>query len=148
MTIMKKVLVIFAALALVCFSAASCQKVNLDGADTKTLTISYDLDGNSIANFSAAGEEVIKAVVINQGGFKRDIDWTVAVDNAPDWIAVEKTTVTTKFTGTYGGDDADVIPKAVKITVQPNTSGVKRNDVIRFTVADGGSISTTVTQNK
>ena len=84
----------------------------------------------------------------NQGGIKRDVDWTVAVDNEADWLAVEKTTVTTQFTGTYGGDDREVLHKAITITVAPNTTDAKRSAVIRFTVADGSTISTMVNQSK
>lgn len=146
---MKRIIsaIIIAAAALMSFS--SCQKEDwMGGADYKTLTISYDLDGNKLDPFPAGGSSITKAVVVSQGAVNRDIDWTVSVDNNPDWVSVEKTTVTTHFTGTYDGDDRDVEHKAVTITVNANNTGAKRSAVIRFTVADGSSISTTLTQNK
>lgn len=146
---MKRILssVIIAAAALLCF--CSCQKDEwMDGADLKTLTISYGLDGNRLDPVPASGSTITKAVVVSQGAVNRDIDWTVSVDNEPEWVSVEKTTTTTQFIGTYAGDDRDVEHKAVIITVKANTSGAKRTAVIRFTVADGSSISTTLTQNK
>lgn len=145
---MKKYISIIFAAALAVISAASCQKYEMEGADYKSLSMSYDLDGNTLAVFPAAGKTVTKAVCINQGSIYRDIDWTVSVDNAPEWVSVEKTTVMTQFTGTYGGDDCEVEHKAVTITVKANETGAKRTAVIRFTVADGSSISTVLTQNK
>lgn len=130
------------------FSLCSCEKVEMGGADTKSLTISYDLDGNALPTFSAAASSITKAVVINQGGVKRDVDWEVAVDNNPSWVRVEKATVTNHFTGTYGGDDRDIELKGVVISVDANATGAKRTAVIRFTVADGSSISTPLTQSK
>ena len=110
--------------------------------------ITYDLDGNMLDPVPASGTTITKAVVVSQGSINRDIDWTVSVDNTPDWVSVEKTTKTTHFTGTYDGDDRDIEHKAVTINVKANTTGAKRTAVIRFTVADGSSISTTLTQNK
>ena len=146
---MKRIIssIIIAAAAILSFS--SCHKDDWkQGADLKTLTISYDLAGNSLDAFPATGSTITKAVVVSQGAINRDIDWTVSVDNAPDWVSVEKTTMTTHFTGTYDGDDRDVEHKAVTITVKANATGAKRTAVIRFTVADGSSISTILTQNK
>ena len=145
---MKKILSIISVAALALLCLGSCNKYNLDGADLKTLTISYGTDGNSLPAISASGELLTKVVVVNQGGVNRDIDWEVSVDNNPSWISVEKTSVTTQFTGTYAGDDVDVEHKAVNIDVQANDTGAKRTAVIRFTVADGSSISTVLTQNK
>lgn len=146
---MKKIFEI-AALALAgVLLLSSCQKNDwLGGADTTTLSMSYDLDGNTLPVIPAAGKTFTKAVVINQGSVNRDIDWTVTVDNEPSWVSVSKTTVETEFTGTYGGDDRTVQHKAVEIKVDPNDSGAKRSCVIRFTVADGSSISTVLTQSK
>ncbi len=114
----------------------------------KTLSMSYDLDGNVLPTVGAEGATITKAVVINQGSVNRDVDWTVSIDNAPTWVRVEKVTVINHFTGTYGGDDRDVELKGVKITVDPNTTGVKRAAVLRYVVEDGSSISTTLTQSK
>lgn len=135
-------------IALCAFLPLSCSKTDTEGADLSTLSLSYDKDGNTLPSFDAAGGEIEKSVVINQGGVKRDIDWTVSVDNAPSWISVTKTSVTRKFTGTYGGDEVTVTLRALKINVSPNTTGAKRVAVIRFKIADGGTISTLVNQNK
>lgn len=131
------------------FCLSSCNKDSWkDGADLTYLSISYDNDGNSLPVFPKEGKAITRAVAINQGSINRDIDWTVTVDNEPAWITVEKTTVTSNFVGTYGGDDREIENKGVIITVDANDTGNKRTAVIRFTVADGSSISTVVTQNK
>ncbi len=145
---MKKFISIIFAAVLVCGTFASCDKVNLDGADLKTLTISFDTDGNTLSSFPSIGDVVTKAVVINQGSVNHNVNWTVSVDNDPDWVSVMKTTKISHYVGTYGGDDRDVELQAVTITVDPNTTGAKRVAVLRFTVADGSSISTQLTQSK
>jgi hypothetical protein len=145
---MKKIFSIMAAAALACASLASCDKVNTDGADYKTLTITYGTDGNVLPTASADGAMITKAVVINQGGKYRDIDWTVSVDNDADWVTVSQTTVRTQYVGTYDGDDRVVIHKGVDIFVSPNETGEKRSAVIRFTVKDGSSIATVLNQSK
>jgi len=143
-----KIIFLFSVLLTCCGVATSCQKYDLSGADIKTLTLTYDTEGNYLPAFSGQGSSVTKAVVINQGSVYRDIDWTVSVDGDPGWLHVEKTKVVTQFTGTYAGDNCEVEHKAVLITVDLNPTGAKRQAVIRFTVADGSSISTLVTQTK
>lgn len=145
---MKKIIstIIIAALSILAIS--SCTKYEMGGADTKTLSISFDRDGNSIAVFPAAGGFRTYSVVVNQGSVNRDIDWTVSVDNAPEWVTVDCTTVDSEFNGTYGGDDKTVTHKGISLIVDANESGAKRTAVLRFTVADGSSITATINQNK
>ncbi|MCQ2139719.1 MAG: hypothetical protein MJZ09_05040 [Bacteroidales bacterium] len=145
---MKKILSSLIIAASLVFTLTSCEKVEMGGADLKTLSLSYDLDGNTLPTIPSEGQVITKAVVINQGGVNRDVEWEVSVDNAPSWVKVEKTTVQNHFNGTYGGDDCDITLKGVTITVDANDSGAKRSAVIRYTVADGSSISTMLTQSK
>ena len=145
---MKRFFTILLCVSLCMLLPLSCSKTETEGADLWTLSLSYDTDGNTLPTFSSEGGEIEKSVVINQGGVKRDLDWTVSVDNAPSWISVTKTRITRTFKGTYGGDDATVTFKALKINVSKNDTGLKRVAVIRFRVADGGTVSTLVNQSK
>lgn len=145
---MKKIISAIIIAALSCLAISSCNKYEMGGADTKTLTISFDRDGNTIAAFPAEGGFRTYSVVVNQGSVNRDIDWTVTVDNDPDWVIVDNTTVETDFVGTYGGDDKTVTHKGISLIVDANATGAKRTAVLRFTVADGSSITATINQNK
>lgn len=126
----------------------SCNKYVMDGADYKTLTISYGTSGNSIPSFAHEGGMFTSVVVVNQGGVNRDVNWVVSVDNAPDWVSVQAMEIDTEYVGTYGGDDREVTHKGVSIIVEENNSGAKRTAVVRYTVADGSSISTVISQAK
>lgn len=139
---MKKILAIIA--AALCFCAVSCDK-NLipDGADTNSLRISVSPDPGSVA---ASGAE-FEAVVIVHQGLSLNVDWTVSVDGDPAWISVSPKDVTTHFTGTYAGDDMDVVQKGIDCTVAANLTGKKRSANLRFTVANGASIIYPITQS-
>ncbi|MCQ2116375.1 MAG: hypothetical protein MJZ07_09260 [Bacteroidales bacterium] len=145
---MKKIFSILSLVLLSAFVLVSCNKYEMGGADTKTLTLSYGTEGNVLPNFSHDGGFLAYPVVVNQGGINRDVEWTVSVDNNPSWITVDYLEQSTEFVGTYGGDDRTVMHKGVTISVDENTSGAKRTAVIRYTVADGSSICTIVTQSK
>lgn len=139
---MKKIFaLLFAAL---CLSAVSCDK-NLvpDGADTNSVRMSLTPEPGNIP-VSGGGFE---AVVIVHQGLNLNVDWTVSVDGDPAWVSVSTKDITTHFTGTYAGDDADVVQKGIDCTVAANLSGKKRSAVLRFTVANGASVTYTINQN-
>lgn len=146
---MKRIISIILIAAAAVLSFSSCHKIEWEGgADLTTLSLSYDKDGNTLPAISAAGRTIERAVVINQGSIHHNVEWTVSVDNEPNWVSVEKIVVESSFSGTYEGDDRVVTLNGVKITVKPNGTGAKRTAVIRFTVQDGSSISTLLTQTK
>ena len=112
---MKKIFAIF--FAALCLSAVSCDK-NLvpDGADTNSLRMSLTPEPGNIP-VSGSGFE---AVVIVHQGLNLNVDWTVSVDGDPAWVSVSTKDITTHFTGTYAGDDADVVQKGIDCTVGQN----------------------------
>ena len=77
-----------------------------------------------------------------------NVPWTVSVDGDVSWISVSKKDITTHFTGTYAGDDTDVVQSGISCVVAANLTGKKRTVNLRFTVADGSSIVYTLTQSK
>ena len=85
-------------------------------------------------------------VIVHQG-LSLNVDWTVSVDGDPAWISVSPKDVTTHFTGTYAGDDMDMVQKGIDCTVAANLTGKKRSANLRFTVANGTSIIYTITQS-
>lgn len=140
---MKKIFTIFAA-AVLCFGAVSCNKELIpDGADTTSLRVSVSPDPGVVP---AAGKE-FEAVVIVHEGVSFNVPWTVSVDGDVAWVSVSVKYITTHFTGTYAGDDTDVVQSGISCVVAPNLTGKKRNVNIRFTVPDGSSIVYTLTQS-
>ena len=133
------------ALAALCIlgSLVACNKdLNMDGADTTTLRVSLTPAPSVI---SASGDSFTAAVVINQG-LNQEVPWTVSVDNNPSWVHVELTEVERTFIGTYGGDEAVYKVNGITVTIDPNTTGVKRMANLRFTVSDNSSIVYTLNQ--
>ncbi|MBO4671625.1 MAG: hypothetical protein J5640_07295 [Bacteroidales bacterium] len=141
---MKKIFAIIA-IAVLCAGAVSCVKnVIPDGADTKSLRMSLSPDPGAVP---AAGADFDAVVIVHQG-MTLNVPWTVSVDGDVSWISVSKKDITTHFTGTYAGDDTDVVQSGISCVVAANLTGKKRTVNLRFTVADGSSIVYTLTQSK
>ena len=139
---MKKIFTILA--AALCICAVSCEKnIIPDGADTNSVRMSLTPDPGSIPVSGSSFE----AVVIVHQGISLNVDWTVSVDGDPAWVSVSPKDITTHFTGTYAGDDADVVQKGIDCTVAANLTGKRRSAVLRFTVANGASVTYTLNQN-
>ncbi len=140
---MKKIFAIVA-VALFCMGAVSCQEnVIPDGADTNSVRLSVSPDPGAVP---AAGADFDAVVIVHQG-ISLNVDWTVSVDGEPAWISVTPKQITTSFTGTYAGDDVDVVQNGIGCTVAPNLTGKKRSATLRFTVANGASAVYTITQS-
>ncbi len=133
-----------AALLLLCLAgvACGCTKVSTEGMDTTTLRISVTPEPGLIP---AAGTTFTSGVVINKG-MEFEVPWEVSVDFSPAWVHVEKTTKTSQFVGTYGGDDREYEVAAIQVTVDANDTGAKRMANLRFTTDGGGSIVYTINQ--
>ncbi len=141
---MKKIFAIIA-LAVLCAGAVSCVKnVIPDGADTKSLRMSLSPDPGAVP---AAGADFDAVVIVHQG-ITLNVPWTVSVDGDVSWISVSKKDITTHFTGTYAGDDVDVVQPGISCVVAANLTGKKRTVNLRFTVEDGSSIVYTLIQSK
>lgn len=131
-------------LLLLTLGLAACQEKMPEGADLKTLRVALT---PAPEVFSNLGGVVACAAIVHEGPSLNQ-EWTVSVDNNPDWITVEKIDYDSSFSGTYEGDDKVVTVPGVRISVEANTSSVKRTAYLRFSVADGGSITYPVTQSK
>lgn len=141
---MKKILAIVA-VALACLGMVSCNENILpDGADTNSVRLSVSPEPGTIP---AAGAD-FEAVVIVHQGVSLNVDWTVSVDGEPAWLSVSTKQITTSFTGTYAGDDTEVVQNGIVCTVAPNLTGKKRSATLRFTVANGASAVYTINQSK
>lgn len=141
---MKKILAIVA-VALACLGMVSCNENILpDGADTNSVRLSVSPEPGTIP---AAGAD-FEAVVIVHQGVSLNVDWTVSVDGEPAWLSVSTKQITTSFTGTYAGDDTEVVQNGILCTVAPNLTGKKRSATLRFTVANGASAVYTINQSK
>lgn len=139
-TVIRIVLALCALLA-----AAACQKEGWpEGADLTSLRIALSPDPGVIP---ADGIADFETVVIVARGPETSVPWNVSVDFTPDWLTLEKVSVTGQFIGTWEGDDRETVQDGIKLNVQANT-GAKRTAVIRFTVSDGSSITYTLTQAK
>ena len=140
---MKKIFAIILTAAF-CFGAVSCNKdVIPDGADTTTLRISVTPDPGTVP---AAGTEFDAVVVVNQG-VSFSVPWTVSVDGDVAWVSVSPKDITTQFTGTYAGDDTELVQKGINCVVAPNLTGKKRSVNLRFTVENGSSTVYTINQS-
>lgn len=141
---MKKILAIVA-VALACLGMVSCNENILpDGADTNSVRLSVSPEPGTIP---AAGAD-FEAVVIVHQGVSLNVDWTVSVDGEPAWLSVSTKQITTSFTGTYAGDDTEVVQNGILCTVAPNLTGKRRSATLRFTVANGASAVYTINQSK
>ena len=143
---MKKIIfrLLIATMALVAISACNKEEYIPAKADLTSLRLSLTPDPGTIP---ATGRTFESAVVVARG-IESSVDWNVSVDFAPDWVTVTKQSMTGSFTGTYGGDDRETSLQGIQVTVAPNETGARRTAFIRFTIADGGSISYTLTQTK
>ncbi len=141
---MKRIFAIIATAAL-CLLTMSCSKDMLypDGADMNSLRVALTPDPGIVP---AAGAEFESVVVVHEGPVLNR-PWEVSVDGDPAWVSIQNKDITTQFTGTYSGDDVEVVQKGISCVVAPNLTGKKRTVNIRFTVADGGSIVYTLTQS-
>ena len=140
---MKKIFIIIAS-AILCLGAVSCNKnIIPEGADTTTLRIAVSPDPGTIP---AAGGEFEAVVVVNQG-MSQSVAGTLSVDGEPAWVSVSVKDITTHFTGTYAGDDMDVVQKGISCVIAPNLTGKKRSVNLRFTLADGSSIVYPINQS-
>lgn len=141
---MKKIFAIVA-VALACLGMVSCNENILpDGADTNSVRLSVSPEPGTIP---AAGAD-FEAVVIVHQGVSLNVDWTVSVDGEPAWLSVSTKQITTSFTGTYAGDDTEVVQNGILCTVAPNLTGKRRSATLRFTVANGASAVYTINQSK
>ncbi len=141
----KNILKLILSLLLILGTTVACDSdLNMDGADTSSLRVSLTPAPEII---SANGTTFTAAVVVNQGQ-NFDVDWTVSVDHNLSWISVETTKIDKTFTGTYSGDDATYTVSGIKVTVQPNETGINRMANIRFTVSDNSSVIYTIYQDK
>lgn len=140
---MKTAIKIFT-LLLLALGLAACQEKMPEGADLKTLRVALT---PAPEVFSNLGGVAACAAIVHEGALLNQ-EWTVSVDNNPDWITVEKIDYDSSFTGTYEGDDKVVTVPGVRISVEPNTSSVKRTAYLRFSVADGGSITYLINQSR
>ena len=139
--------IIKCALLIICLagSATACNKdLNMGVADTTSLRVSLTPVPGTIPT---EGGSFTSAVVVNQG-MEFEVSWTVSVDFNPSWVSVENTTLDKTFTGTYAGDTATYTVKGIKVTIAPNTTGLKRTANLRFTVADNSSIIYTIEQSR
>ena len=141
---MKKIFAILFA-AVFCFAFSSCSKDEFipDGADTNGVRMSLSPEPG---NIPASGSEFDAVVIVHQG-INLNVFWTVSVDGDPAWVSVSPKDITTHFVGTYAGDDADVVQKGIGCTVAANLTGKRRSAVLRFTVANGASVTYTINQN-
>lgn len=146
LNIMKQIFAIIAT-AVFCFSTLSCTKDALitdypEGADMTSIRIALTPDPGAIP---AAGAEFEAVAIVHQGPML-NCPWEVSVDGDPAWVSVQKKDITTKFVGTYAGDDMDVVQKGISCIIAPNLTGKKRSFNLRFTLKDGASVIYTINQ--
>ena len=142
--VMKRIIAIIAAAAL-CLLTLSCSKDKLypDGADMNSLRVALTPDPGVVP---AAGADFESVVVVHYGPVL-NCPWEVSVDGDPAWVSVQNKDITTQFTGTYAGDDTEVVQKGISCVVAPNLTGKKRTVNLRFTIYNGASIVYTLTQS-
>lgn len=140
---MKRIFSIIAALGCI-LSVASCSDEMPSGADLSSLRVALTPEPGVIP---ADGAVAACAVTVHEGA-NLGVDWDVSVDFAPEWVKVEKIDYDTEYSGVYEGDDRQLSVPGIRITVDENLSGVKRNAYLRFFVKDGGSVTYQISQSK